>query len=311
MSVEDGFTYFNSEVFPSFLQFETDTVCQSSCRMCVHKHGFNRHGEKAKWSTLIKIMEEALPHVKSVCPFLMQEPALEPRLLGILQNMRQINRVAIITIYSNMQDFTPEISREIIDNQLIDILVTSFYAPTPEIHAKWQKGLDYERCVDNIEYFIKYRDEAGLGKPRIHMHMIAIPELMEHFTLFRERWGDKVDMIGVVHYDTFHGIMPDYGCNGDVFEEPETERYPCPRLWSGFNVQSTGNVIPCCSDVNGEVVLGNIRKESPLKMWRNEAFTEFRQLHIDGRQDEIPLCKNCTIWHRQHKKSWNKQWNQK
>ena len=304
--MEEAFKYYNSKLFPGFLQFESATTCQASCKMCVYGHGFNRHGSKAKWSTLIKIIEEALPYVQGACPFLMQEPCLEPRLIGILQNMRQVNKHCGITIYSNMQDMTPELTHQIIDNQLIDVLVTSFYAPDAETHAEWQCGLDYDKCVEKIEYFIKYRDEKGYGKPRVHMHMIAIPELMKKFNIFMKRWEDKADLVGVVHYDTFHGHMPDYGCNDEVFEEAESERYPCPRLWNGFNVLSSGDVIPCCSDFNGEIRLGNVREDTVFNIWRNTKFNELRQMHLDGRQDEIPLCKDCEIWKRQHTEGWNK-----
>ena len=308
--INKGFRMFGSGGFPTLLQFETSTVCNSSCLMCPHKDMAPR--PMMKWSTIIKLLHEAVPYAQFICPFLMQEPTCEPRLVDILSSIKVQNPNAFTTVYSNMAAMTPELSADLIDSNALDELRISFYGPTEELHRKWQKGLDWLTTKKNIEYFMAYRNLKPRCRPKVYMHMITMPELMDEFPRFKEEWQSKVDDIYIVHFDTFHGKISNYGDEKRYWGEPAKTRTPCERLWNSFVVHSDGDVVPCCIDYEPEIVFGNVNETSPMKIWRNELFDTFREQHIYSWMhqdfDDIPLCKDCEIWMYQHNKGWNDLW---
>jgi len=43
-------------------------------------------------------------------------------------------------------------------------------------------------------------------------------------------------------------------------------------------------------------VVGHIEKNSIEEIWKGGEYEVLRKLHLEGRYDEIPVCKNCTDW---------------
>ena len=105
--------------FVPLLQFETSTTCDGACTFCNHKN-MKRKGT-ASWSTLLDIIDTCAPHAGTVCPFLMGEPLLEPRLTALLDNVKQVNPKATTQIYTNMNSMTPQKAREIIESGVLDV----------------------------------------------------------------------------------------------------------------------------------------------------------------------------------------------
>jgi len=296
--------------FPKFVQFETGTTCDAHCLMCPHDK-MKRHGT-ATWTTIGKVIQEAIPKVESTCPFLMQEPLLEPRLIQILSNIRARNPTCKTVVYTNMSCLTEEQTQRIIDYDLLDELHISFYGPTKELYDKWQKGLDWQRTIDNIKSFHAYRESKHKKLPFITHHVLCVPELFVHQQKFVDLVGKSVDSIAFVQYDTFHGDVPDYG--GDqtrFFGRTPAPRTPCQRLWTGLNVHFDGNVVPCCIDYNDENVMGNVHKNTLQEIWDGTEFMKFRNLHASGRWSEIPMCRNCVVHEYQFNQEWVRYWLQK
>ncbi len=55
-----------------------------------------------------------------------------------------------------------------------------------------------------------------------------------------------------------------------------------------------GDVALCCLDYSGKIVLGNVNDEKITDIWSNEQYRNYRRLHRTSRQEEIPLCSNCS-----------------
>ena len=116
--------FVESPSFVGLLQFETSTVCNGRCLFCHHKD-MKREGV-ASWSTILEAIDIIAPYAQTVCPFLMQEPLLEPRLCAVLDNVKQVNPFAKTEIYTNMSTL-PNNWRSIIDEGNLDTMIISFY----------------------------------------------------------------------------------------------------------------------------------------------------------------------------------------
>lgn len=294
--------------FPRFVQFETGTACNANCLMCPHDQ-MKRKGT-AKWSLISKIIREAVPHVDAVCPFLMQEPFIEPRLVSILANVKQNNIHCRTIVYSNMAYVPESVMEQILSVDLLDELHISFYGPTEELYAKWQPPLKRGVTAENIKRFYLMRQRMKRVRPRITLHVLGVPELVQAARL--GGYSDVqayVDEVAAVQYDTFHGDVADYG--GDqtaVMGKPPAPRVPCQRLWTGLNIHFDGSVVPCCIDYDDVNVLGNVAKDTLRNVWDGLNFETFRRLHMDGRWDEIPMCRGCRVHEYQFGAEWVKWW---
>ena len=292
--------------FPKFVQFETATNCNANCLMCPHDR-MKRRGT-ARWSLITKVIRESTENgVEAICPFLMQEPLLEPRLVSILANIKQRNRQIKTVVYSNMSVVSDKLIHQIVDCNLLDELHISFYGPTEELYKKWQPPLKRETTVDNIKRFWKYRQMKHRSVPVMTLHVLSVPEII----MASDGYNDVrqyVDQMANVQFDTFHGDVPNLAGDQTLFLGTPAPRTPCQRLWSGINVHFDGSVVPCCIDYNDENVLGNASKDKLSKIWVNHEFQQFRKLHMQGRWNEIPMCRDCVVHEYQFSKEWINYW---
>ena len=306
MSSEEAFKICASEYLPKFVQFETGTECNSNCKMCPRDKMTPRTG--ATWATITRVIETLIPNTKSTCPFLMQEPFTDPRLFAIMDNIKMVNSECDISIFTNMALVDEEMAKRILESQNVDVLNISFYGATEELYNEWQKGLDWEQTKENIRRFMKLKREGRYNKPHVSMNFLALKDHMPHIEDFFQEWRGIPDEICFTHFDTFHGDIPDYGAEEEIWEPAAEKRVPCSRLWKSFNVHCNGNVVACCIDYDELNVVGNIHDEHPAEIWRGEKLSELRKLHMEGRYDEIPLCRDCRVWRREEPEQWITLW---
>ena len=300
--------YITHPSFIPLLQFETNTFCDGKCVFCSHKD-MKRVGT-AKWSTLLEIIDTCVPYAQTVCPFIMQEPWLEPRLTAILDNVKQVNHKAKTLIYSNMHSATPQQMRELLTSELLDDLIISFYAPTPQLYKKYQPTFNFSHTTSNIRKFMELKRKLGVNKPTVTMHYIALPDLLKYGEQFITTWKPIVDKVGVTIYrphsdpDPFIGNVDEY--DRKVWGEHLPKRVPCSRLYMGLYILFNGDVVPCTADFNGENVLGNILETEPLDIWWGEKATQFRKEHAEGKY--APMCRVCNYWKYEMTPEWSANW---
>jgi len=75
-----------------------------------------------------------------------------------------------------------------------------------------------------------------------------------------------------------------------VEEEPTYPQY-CNLLWETVTILANGNVVPCCEDLIGEAVMGNIFAEPLPIIWSGETYTQFRNRFRKG--DYPDICRRC------------------
>ncbi len=266
---------------PSYIQFETNTICTNRCMFCPRDE---MEGRAIATNELIdKIIDQLIPTAQTCCPFLMQEPMHEHRLREILMKIKRKNWKCQTVIYTTLGKCDMTMMKGIIDDMTLDHMMISQYG------SEWQPGLDIEQAEHDLNELVSYRRSQCKTKPVITMQ--CIDELGVYIDILRKS-KSLADGISIVPYDTFHGDKPlDTRIKG-----PVKERKPCSRLWNTFNIHSDGNVVPCCLDYNEKMIMGNMNMDDAKDIWNSPKFAELRQMHVDGRFDEIDLCRNCMVW---------------
>ena len=268
-------------LLPHFIQFETNTVCNQHCVFCPHDQMKPR--EQANNELISKIIRECAPTATNMCPFLMQDPLLEPRLREILMEIKRTNWRTETTIYTSMHNANMIELKKIVDDGTLDYMMISLYG------HKYQPGLKEDSTKKKLNELIRYRNSTCRRKPIITMQWISGLEGKE----LVDAYNGIANGIQIVPYDTFHGAIT---TQKNRQRGPNTSRAPCARLWNSLNIHSNGNVVPCCIDFNEEIVLGNAKNTPLIEIWNSDKFNELREMHMQKRFDEIPLCKNCIVW---------------
>lgn len=70
-------------------------------------------------------------------------------------------------------------------------------------------------------------------------------------------------------------------------------RYWCHRLWTSFTVLWDGRVSLCCLDYEGEVVLGDLKRQSVVEVLNGPVYREIRRRHLSG--DFLRKCAGCDM----------------
>ena len=72
-------------------------------------------------------------------------------------------------------------------------------------------------------------------------------------------------------------------------------RQVCPHSFYSMAVNSNGLVSVCCMDWSLDAIIGDVRKESLVEIWRGEKLRNFRILHLKGERKKINICADCHL----------------
>ena len=74
---------------------------------------------------------------------------------------------------------------------------------------------------------------------------------------------------------------------------------PCYRPSTALNIIPSGDIVLCCGDLFGDVVLGNINVESLWEIWSGTGFEHYRSILKNSRLG-LKLCEQCSHTGRGH-----------
>jgi radical SAM protein with 4Fe4S-binding SPASM domain len=83
----------------------------------------------------------------------------------------------------------------------------------------------------------------------------------------------------------------------DPFLKAQDSKNYCDHIVQTITFKWNGDVVPCCFDIEGDYVIGNIMEKPLSDLWNNEKYKEIRKsIH---QRNYIPLCSNCNAIHPQ------------
>jgi radical SAM protein with 4Fe4S-binding SPASM domain len=173
-------------------------------------------------------------------------------------------------------------------------------------HEAMRVGSDYETTKRRVERFIRRRDERGREYPIVQMQFIETAYNEGELEEFRGYWTDfftnptDEEYSDEVFVQPFHdwGVLDEEVLNrmagedqGHLMKHDHEGETPCWGLWNELVVLWNGDVVPCCFDHDGDLVLGNVRDETLEAIFHGERARELRQRHLDG--DFPERCEGC------------------
>lgn len=277
-------------VYPKQVILEVTSNCNLRCKGCAlhgpqqftkRHHGFMKEAiwrkaitEIGSWSVEVNLTThgggEPLLH-PSLKELLLFASGFSNIKTGFLSNAMLLDR--------NWTDFLLTTG--------LDWIAFSVDGTDPETHKVVRKGSDLKVIERNINYFIEAASKTA-SSPQILLNMVQYEEVASQSEEFVKKWLPYVNTVMLSHYRN----PPSSKRWPGVPEQKE----PCSLLWSQMVIAWDGRMGLCCEDFDIECCLGQIDEHNLLSIWNGEKINEIRQMHKDGRQKEIYLCKACDTW---------------
>lgn len=276
--VDTGTTY------PSVVGVEPTNNCNLDCVMCPRQEMTRKIGDID-----LGMFKHVIDDLKGKSEFVWLQDYGEPFLnKQIFDLIRYAKSQGLKTgISTNGTVLTDKIIEGILDSGL-DYLIFAIDGATKETYEKIRVGAKFEKVLENARRFLAAKQKRG-AKIFTVVQCIYMEATENEVSAFREMWtlpGVDAVRIRQVTYS---------GEKGSKFDNT-TKNRPCYWLWSNPHVKWDGTVVPCCQDVDAKHALGNV-KDAPLdEIWNSEKMQKMRQLHLDGRAGEIPLCRGCNMY---------------
>ncbi len=266
--------------FPRTVRIETTNHCQADCSFCP-RSTIGRAKSFMKQELFEKVVQQCSEgHCRLIHLHGFGEPLLDKQLPERIKLCKQLG-IPRVKIFTNGDLLKDEMAQRLLESGVDEIKISIDGADSKEFNLL-RVGLDHGKVLENVKAFRKLRDERGVAKPTI----VAATCQTSNREQTEQMLKGVVDHIDFTHIHNWGGAL------GRLTDK--RVRKPCDRLWRTFTVLVNGDAALCCLDYSGKEILGNVNHERIVDIWNNQRYRELRQLHRESRQDQIPLCSNCT-----------------
>jgi len=267
--------------FPLHVDIESTNACNLRCIMCPRNFMTEKIGYM-EWALFEKIIDEGAEYqLPSIKLNYRGEPLLHPRLPEMVAYAKK-KGIIEVQFNTNGLSLNEKKTGELLDAGL-DRMIFSVDGATKETYERIRTGSNYERVVNNIKALVKTRNERGLKRPLVRVQMVKMKENEHEIEDFLKMWMPVANRVAISIEREPMGVRK------------EVEHFPCPQIWQRLMVCWDGEVRMCCGDWEGEIVLGNANESTIYELWHSEKLNEIRQLHSQGRFNEIPVCARCEV----------------
>ena len=264
--------------------------CNLNCKMCGFEH--KRKQGLMDFETFKKIVDELKKNGKPVVALHQYgEPLLHPQLAKFIDYLTQNNLK--IHLYSNCT-LLDKGKRQILSKHPVDSIRVSFY-PEKEVYERIWKNAHYEQTVKNLRAFLAESKQWPfktklvvnlLHEPNAHIKSI----LAKAKKIFGHQGNLNFQFDEMVNLD---------GSDKDLsYLATKPKIVPCANTYLQAVFLHTGDVSVCCNDLNGRVILGNIKKQTLKSIRNSQKMIKFRQGFAQNRIHKI--CANCPGCHSEN-----------
>jgi len=231
-----------------------------------------RHMSQEEFQEIADKVKEA--DVRRIRLFLLGEPLLHRELIPMIRYCKQIG-IPSVEINTNAVLLDEAASEELIKAGL-DELVFSLDGADAETFEAVRCGAVYEEVAANVRNFFRVREQLQEQRPLGVIQTMIMEPTHQEIARFVEMWrpvADELRIQSVREYGGIEGLSYTKRTQDD-------ELRPCPALWSYLVILSDLTVVPCCTDINGNLALGKITEGQIPDFWlHNGRLNSLRRRH--------------------------------
>ena len=278
------------------INLEFVNYCNLRCRWCSLDHGQRKY--VISEGLLCKFFENLLYDrrfrgVKRLHLFNGGETLLHPGFIGMMKIVKEYKKRFFekglpfpeVCLLTNGTVLNDKLSKELVDLEVLDTIRFSVDGGSREKYEELRKPASWEAVSGNIRDFVK------INNGKIMTGIICIIEYGKPKN--RDWMSDEFkEICGLVDHCE---LRYPHDWRGDVKVEGHKKVFKnyCHFLFHSLCLLPNGDVTACCADLNGKGVMGNLYKEDLYRIYNSRRRREIKYRLLEGRRDEIELCRNC------------------
>jgi radical SAM protein with 4Fe4S-binding SPASM domain len=196
-------------------------------------------------------------------------------------------------VFTNGLVMNEKIARAVIESGL-DYMRFSVDGASQETYGQNRVGGDFEKVYANMALMVRTAEEYG-SPIDLQWQYIALRN-NEHEIQKAKEMADATGIPFMVK--TFAQTDPNL-----VPRDPRLRRNlqpkPCTDIYRAIFVFWNGEVVPCCYDMEGKEIVGDLNTQTLEEIWDSERYVELRR-RIDSAarnpSSEPEICKSCLKW---------------
>jgi sulfatase maturation enzyme AslB (radical SAM superfamily) len=297
---------------PKRLQIETIFACNAKCVMCFVGRPESRDRSITRrkgimpekmFRDIIDSLEPYKQGIEKVDLFGLGEPLLDKFIFDRIKYVKKkgFKNIAI----STNADLLDKKKQDLLLETEIETVIFSIDGIIAETHENIRIGLDYDNLVKNCLSLIKKRNE-GNWKTRFVVRFIRQDANKDEWERYKAFWGKKLafdrnDLLIVYDVNTMGGSVEVSSYSKKDLErsgliDPVLEEKPCHMVTDRLIILKDGSVPLCCEDTpTNKFNFGNVSECTPIEIFNNKKFTRVRNLHLDGKKNDLSICNDCTL----------------
>lgn len=299
---------FEAGDFPLNINVEVTSRCNLACTFCTQSSLRPDQLGDLPFEIYTKVMAEAAEyHLPAANLNGLGEPLLTRHLPEMIAFAKQKGLVDVM-FHTNATIMTEKIAKDLIEAGL-DKIIFSMDSPEKETYESMRINAKFENALKNIRLFAKVRESLGRKTPTIRLTMVVTDRNAHQVKDFVKLWQPIADQITLQDL-TWRTKLLDNGewsnkeksaIPMDMEEIRQKARehklsFVCPALFQSAWLFWNSDIIPCSNpNARQHMVMGNVKNATLKQVWDGEPYRELRKLHLEGRWEEHPVCKDCEV----------------
>ena len=277
---------------PLEVHIENTNACNSACVMCPRERMTRKVGFM-DFKLFCNIIDQIVSKwtVREVHLHGFGEPLLDKSLPERVSYAKEkgIENTYIVSTASPLEE---EMALGLIQSGL-DRMKISISGAEKESYDRIHRGLSYEKVERNILDFISLREKKKSQKPSLILQFLPQEENRDDEEVFFRKWekvieqdkGDRLVRSGLHNWGK--------GKKYQRVDPHALKRRSCGFPFRTMQILWNGDLVPCCYDYNGDIVLADLKECSLDKAWNSHSFQALRVLHLAREFHGLPLCNVC------------------
>ncbi len=283
---------------PPVVKIEPTTCCNLRCPLCHTTRGILKRGKGFMDYSLYTSIIDSLKQKSTMITLAhMGEPFLHKDIYKMISYARK--QGFIVTGITNMNF---PLDAELLVKTGLSKLNVSIDGLTQESYEKYRVGGNLQLALDNIKKLAQAKKKLRTSMPLISFRYMYFAhnsheEIEDVKKLAKECGANEIKIVkpfiidkeDTKYLDKQHSNykVDEDGCFHLDYDTPNK----CSSIWHELVIDYNGEVEICCFD-KLSTIIGDVQKESPLKIWKKKSFQNFRQKILQNRKG-IEACSIC------------------
>lgn len=283
--------YVDRPDFPRRVLFEMTSRCNYYCRMCPQQN-LKRERMDTDPKLYKKVVDEIDKYgVESFFIYHIGESLLHPNFKELLEHVSSKKNLGLTWMSTNGELFGEEHIRAVLKSNLTWINYSA-HSVTEETYFKVIGKNTFNAVQKNLENFYRLKGSDGLPrKPYLHCQMIEQEPTKHEVDGFIKKHYKRAEVVSINMLEFANLPNNRYGMQ----QRDRKKLRSCLRIdRNDCFIFSNGTVTLCDAAYNGEILLGNINKNTLHEIWIGKKRRDLLDLNKQGRMSEIEFCRNCT-----------------